>query len=45
VYTDLLKLIERKNFKVTEIGDNNVSAGQGKVNKRKWVKEVMVTNV
>lgn len=38
-------LINKNNFKVIEIGDNNVSAGQGKVKNKKFVREVMVTNV
>lgn len=41
----LKKVIEEMNFSVIEIGNNNVSAGQGKVKEKKWVKEVMVTNV
>lgn len=44
VYTDLCDLIARKSFRVIDIGDNNVSAGQGgKI--AKHVREVMVTNV
>lgn len=45
VHLSLKSLIEEMNFKVVEIGDNNVSAGQGKLKDKKWVKEVMVTNV
>lgn len=45
VYAPLLDIINKKGFKLQEIGDNNVSAGQGKVKDKKWVKEVMVTNV
>jgi len=45
IYTPLLDVINKKGFVVQEIGDNNVSAGQGKVKGKKWVKEVMVTNV
>lgn len=45
IYTPLLNLINKKGFLVQEIGNNNVSAGQGKVKNKKWVKEVMVTNV
>lgn len=44
VYTDLKELVERKSFRLIDIGDNNVSAGQGgKI--AKHVREVMVTNV
>lgn len=44
VYTDLQDVISRRNFRVIDIGDNNVSAGQGgKI--AKHVREVMVTNV
>ena len=44
IYTDLKDLIARKSFRVIDIGDNNVSAGQGgKI--AKHVREVMVTNV
>ena len=44
VYADLRDLISRKGFRVIDIGDNNVSAGQGgKI--AKHVREVMVTNV
>lgn len=45
VHEPLKNLIDEMKFKVIEIGDNNVSAGQGKINDRKWVKEIMVTNV
>ncbi len=44
VYAPLKDLISRKGFTVVDIGDNNVSAGQGgKI--AKHVREVMVTNV
>ena len=43
-YRELQDLIDRKKFTVIDIGDNNVSAGQGgKI--AKYVREVMVTNV
>lgn len=43
-YRELQELIIRKRFTTIDIGDNNVSAGQGgKINK--YVREVMVTNV
>jgi site-specific DNA-adenine methylase len=43
-YAELRDLIARRDFRVIDIGDNNVSAGQGgKI--AKHVREVMVTNV
>jgi site-specific DNA-adenine methylase len=43
-FSELKQLIKEKNFNVQDIGDNNVSAGQGgKI--KKYVKEVMVSNV
>jgi DNA adenine methylase Dam len=44
-YDRLKELIDKKKFNVFDIGDNNVSAGQGKVDGKKYVREVMVTNI